>query len=619
MVITSVNMPADALNLKDGISDITMSKLGNIVVIAGANGAGKSRILNRIKAAIQSKPTKNDIANQKSNINSWKTALARLPIVNPANASLIQNYKDNITNTEKYLERDSWVELNNPLNDTLQIVDFVPKHLNLQDPEALTPSSLLSNSNTFSQQLGTQNAHQFALSKIQKVQNNWWNATHQKSTADSNVITKAIEDYESLKNIISEFLKTDLERDIDGSATIFGFKLGQANLSDGQIVIIQFCLSVFAQAENLDKNSIIFMDEPENHLHPGALISTVDSIRKVAPNTQLWISTHSLSLLAHFPPENIWYVESGQIAYAGTTPQKVLKGLVGTEEEILKLESFISLPSQFAQTNYATECLMPPTTSSSTNDDQSKQLNKILNQMRTQNSPLKVLDYGAGQGRLVSSLYLATKGSQAFNTLFTYVAFDEYADSKDQCESNIKMAYGSCANQYYNEESLLKADHGSNSFDVVILCNVFHEIDPKNWNSMFSKSSLIFDSLKENGLVLLVEDHKIPKGELAHSKGFIVLDTAELRKLFKINTSDSSFTYDDFRNDNRLKAHLISKSCLNRIDNSSRLEALNELIHRAKAEIVKLRKSDVTYKNGIQHSFWVQQLANATLAISELT
>jgi len=45
MRITEINMPAQASD--DGLPEIQMAKLGKVVVLAGKNGSGKTRLLTR--------------------------------------------------------------------------------------------------------------------------------------------------------------------------------------------------------------------------------------------------------------------------------------------------------------------------------------------------------------------------------------------------------------------------------------------------------------------------------------------------------------------------------------------------------------------------------------------
>ena len=125
--------------------------------------------------------------------------------------------------------------------------------------------------------------------------------------------------YKKLVDLIELLLKTTLGRSIDGDATLFGKPLALANLSDGQKVLIQLAVALHAQNGKLD-NTVFLLDEPENHLHPSALIEFLDALELVAPSAQFWIATHSVPLLAHIAnkePMAIWYVEDGAISNAG--------------------------------------------------------------------------------------------------------------------------------------------------------------------------------------------------------------------------------------------------------------------------------------------------------------
>jgi predicted ATPase len=106
---------------------------------------------------------------------------------------------------------------------------------------------------------------------------------------------------------------------IDANATVFGKPLTDSGLSDGQKVHIQFAVALHAQKGRLD-NTVFIMVEPENHLHPSALIEF-----EVANNSQFWIATHSVPLLAylaHKEPMSIWYVEDGKVSNAGKNQNK---------------------------------------------------------------------------------------------------------------------------------------------------------------------------------------------------------------------------------------------------------------------------------------------------------
>jgi energy-coupling factor transporter ATP-binding protein EcfA2 len=134
-------------------------------------------------------------------------------------------------------------------------------------------------------------------------------------------------------------------------------------LSDGQKVILQLCVALHAQKSELE-NSIFLLDEPENHLHPSAAIDLLKMLYESTGNSQIWIATHSIPLLAYVAseePMSLWYVDGGAVSSAGRHPEIVLESLLGNEDRLGQLNAFTSLPAQLAVVNYAMESLLPPT------------------------------------------------------------------------------------------------------------------------------------------------------------------------------------------------------------------------------------------------------------------
>ncbi len=148
------------------------------------------------------------------------------------------------------------------------------------------------------------------------------------------------------------------------------------------------------------------------------------------------------------------------------------------------------------------------------------------------------------------------------------------------------------------------------------MCNVFHEINPTEWLNLFNKHSLILSSLKKDGVLLIVEDQLIAVGEKAYQNGFLVFDKIQFKKLFKI---ENDYKHIDARGDGRLKAHFIPSIELSNIDANSRIDAIDNINHISKDMVRQLRSAEPSYKNGKLHGFWVQQMANSQLVLSELT
>lgn len=634
MKITKVNIHFDEHDF-EGLENIQMEKLQNIVLLAGKNGSGKTRILKQIFSHFINKRTKaqhdevketiqrvqNELNFYKKGIISYETEFKR---DNLKFFLITKQYLIEFEKREKQISSYQTALNKNEIEtdilaDNYAAINFVPKSLLLDESDEYGPAKL----KTISADLdnaGVEKAARAAFSTIQIVHTRYFNATHQNSILNPDESKNAIDDFERLNQIIKIFLDTEITYDKDGCAQLFGLSMSNSNFSDGQKILIQFCVVLFKQEIALSE-LILILDEPENHLHPAAIIGIIDRITKSVPNGQVWIATHSVPLLAHFDPSLIWYVEKGKIQHAGKIQEKVLHSLLGGEDGIEELKDFINLPAQYATSRYAYQSLFEPQVVFTGSDDkQSIQIRTELINRPSSEAKLKILDYGAGKGRLISNIVdIDENNEQKLIDRIQYIAYDEYDTDKDQCRGVIAKAFGDCKDKYFNNMTTLLSSHDKNSFDIIIMCNVLHEIEPIKWLTLFGQGGEITSLLKDDGVLLLVEDHRIPVGEKAYHNGFLVLDTPQLKELFKITSSDKNFAFSGFDGNNRLKAHQIPKACLTRIDSNSRVNALKSMSNLARTEIRKIRNEGNSYSKGKLHGFWTQQFANAELSLAELT
>lgn len=632
MKITSVNIPADE-NI--GLSTIEMKRLGNLVILAGKNGSGKSRILRKIfDEKFKTILTKDSVANyrrsKKDHEDVVKIENATLDGLKASlqfnnNFGLAQDIKDK----EHYVQSLSGTikEIDDLLESDVIMVDefvskpsylkFTPTSTDLRDSSNITPESLRASIEELKKHNFSSLSHT-TLPTIQYIQNFYLNL---KNSEDEEVkedtIKDALSELNRLKTSIKKLLGFDLGRDSDGIITFNRKKYADIILSEGQRILLQYCVALHFTGQSI-KDSILVIDEPENHLHPSVIIEIIDAIIAAVPSGQVWIATHSIPLLANYDPSSIFYVEDGKVEYAGSIPQKVLESLLGGAEGIAKLEDFVSLPAKLATHRYACECLYEPNVvMTSAGDKQSNQIKRCLTSL-AQGKAITLLDIGCGKGRTIANLseLEGDKRSELISKL-DYVGFDLSTENAAICKGIIEEIYGSSETRYFNTNHQLARIYSSGAFDVVLLCNVLHEIDPSEWISFFSETGTIGKYLKEDGYILFIEDNQIPTGEKAYKKGFLVLDTEGFKALFDIKVGDQDFLVDHYDNSGRLNAHMISKKYLNRVNTKTKVEALKHIRHRAAEEILSLRDKDGTYSNGKMHGFWTQQLANAQLNLRE--
>jgi hypothetical protein len=306
-------------------------------------------------------------------------------------------------------------------------------------------------------------------------------------------------------------------------------------------------------------------------------------------------------------------MHQSSIKYAGKEPENVLYGLMGGKDYLDKLFMFLGSPALYATYQYAYESLFAPTTvSSCPNDKQISQIRSIINTLKQDNKIIRILDYGAGQGRLISSIMDNQDNPSEIKSWLDYIAYDKSKNDKKTCEDAISRVYGDSINRYFNDENNLLGYKNGGSLNIVIMCNLLHEVSPKDWKNIFKKGSPVNELLAENGYVFIIEDTQIPFGEKPNKDGFFILGRTELKTLFNINVDDPDFITESHNDENRLFAHLIPKKYITNITDDTVKKALNKLKDKCKTQIEQLRdKND--YRSGRLLGLWLQQLANIVL------
>ncbi len=337
------------------------------------------------------------------------------------------------------------------------------------------------------------------------------------------------EGLEKLNNFLSRLLGRTLQEKKSNGQIIIEQKLGPDNkrelsledcfseLSPGELML--FYLSMFLFYLNNMDNGVtrvaVLMDEPELHLHPKALLDMLEAVNAFTVVSQLWIASHSLFLLPRFSFEELIYMRQGEaLRLDSHTYHCIYDDLVGLDnfdmyELLCSVENWEKY--QFVVENF----LLPQIKDKvSDSDEQVKQLLQAL-RIRQKEYPLRVLDYGAGKCRIWECLKLTVPNAVELYNLLRYEAYDPYPP-KERPEGVA----------YHTESSRME----NHSYDVIILMNVLHEIEPEQWKNTFQ---VIYNLLKKDGVLVFVEVLSLTNGEQPYGQaGYLLLRDTQVRELF---------------------------------------------------------------------------------------
>ena len=424
--------------------------------------------------------------------------------------------------------------------------------------------------------------------------------------------------FESLKKYIKVFLGKDLTWDSnkkevshlsDGYSTITkgNWKIDErlfnyTELSDGEKTLFAYSLLFFLLDQNPNikiKECIIFIDEPELHLHPESETAIIDGIREVIKdNGQLWIATHSLSILANLNYDEILLVKKGKVYHPSRNiPGETFIELMGIENKIEKFQHFVSNIFNWAFLNFMEQCFKDPDVIefSEPNDPEIEVLKASIS---NKNNNTVLLDFGAGKGRIFNEIFSDE------NIIMQYEALEPNKELANELRTKgIKKIYS-------GYESLPSA-----KFDFVLLCNVLHEIEIDKWINIVNK---IIDSIKETGFLIIIEDLLMPKGEMIEKAGFIVLDPKSIQKLFQMKNNPLLILPKDSKYNERIMCAVIPKTNLIHINKGSLTNALKVLKENTLRKIIDVRSSNDNKENdlsnGRKYAFYSQLYINTILA-----
>jgi predicted ATPase len=612
-----------------GLQACTMEDMGPVVLLAGPNGGGKTRILKTVAGMTVFKMTADDTGRRKSENATiletieHQTHALKEWLKDPNKKYDAHNLQNNLKNNrDAYAQIQHEIHLSDSLrtdNETKKpvIVNYRIRDIQLEDSrnalvaqQRTARKRIAASFNTSGLGEGLKAIHALLEQEVYAHSPAYLIEEEQRE------IIKV--DCERLRTLFKDILGTELRHDFEQGPILFGRPIMEAELSEGQMVLLKVIISLFFQDGSAD-DLIILLDEPETHLHPFAVTQMIDNIRAACPNAQLWIATHSLHVLAHFPDTDIWFVKDGLVKNAGKHSVEVLHSLTGDDEGLEKLSRLLALPAEYTALKFAAECLSPPgVADTAAGDPQTTQIQQILSTMIVDDRPIRLLDIGMGKGRLLNEL--AAHHGQDLRTKIDYFGLNIQASAEDTdaCQTKLRTHFADADRRYLDSPQKLKETLDPGSVDLAVMCNVLHEIDPTKWLHVFGKDGYLAERMRPDGFLLIVEDELLKVGERAHAFDFLVLTRNEILTLFGGSRDDANLVtiaHSEPRYRDRLKAHLVPAGLLAKVDRARVDAAIKELKTHAMEEIDGIKQKNSAQTDAKHYAFWTHQLANATLAL----
>ncbi len=394
--------------------------------------------------------------------------------------------------------------------------------------------------------------------------------------------------------------------------TLNGLKFDYELLSEGEKVLFTYSILFFSQSINQNPGIrfsewIIIIDEPELHLHPKAQVRLIERLKELVNNKgQLIIATHSIPIVASLDYSSIYLVQNDEMySPKSDRPFKALNDIMGIDEYYYRMAEFLKSPSLWAMTNFMVQCFLKPEVIEFSNDSDPQI--QLFKKTTSNKKNLNILDFGCGEGRLLTSL---KEDADTWSRIKLYDTFDIDKNAKQKLKEK-------GAHNFY---SSLK-DIPKNKYHLIVLINVLHEIPIDEWKNTLNS---LKKCLLRTGQLIFIEDSKMPVGELPNDEGFILLGKEEFKILFRENNVE--FLQNKLANDiERMVCAIVSKSRVsNEITDGIIIETLESLKRNSFKELESLRSlsDEERYKNHISYgrTFGLKSNLhiNSQLAINKL-
>ena len=318
------------------ITNLEINDLGDIVIIAGANGSGKTRLKQAIVTTLQGNPLVSMTleATRKEEEDPKYFGGSEINVVQGQQNQILTNY----INSRKYGSGryvGSLVQIDS--NRSIQTLKYNAVNWLGGDPDdTVSPSNFYFNPFTNRWQDFVNYIHQKSASRDKKLADEL-----KKSPSDGElIIERNPNPLAKYKKIFEDLLPGKKLMDINPAQPKefqyqdeTGQTLNFRSLSSGEQEVIKVLFDV---ARKEIRHSIIIVDEPELHLHPTLTFKLIEALKSIGEHTNQFIFlTHSADLIStYYSTGNVYFIDSAQ---TGTNQAHRLSDLNQSHHELVQL------------------------------------------------------------------------------------------------------------------------------------------------------------------------------------------------------------------------------------------------------------------------------------------
>ena len=333
-------MKITSLEIKDypPIKNLKMEKLGDIVIIAGANGSGKTRLKDAIVQTLQGSPVLSmSIHATRPEEEGKKYFGARvLEVSQGTNNQILSNYINSRRyGLGKYV--GSLVQIDSQRN--IETIKYNQISYQVTDPDDQETDLNWGYQKFTDRWIGFMNyIHQKVAAHKNKLADEV--QTNPTMVAED-ILKKFPHPLEKYKTIFSQLLPGKELQDINPASprefqyidTTNSQILSFTSLSSGEQEVVKV---IFDVARKDIKHSIIIVDEPELHLHPTLTFKLVETLKAIGDHTNQFIFlTHSADLIStYYSTGNVYFIDSIQ---TGSNQAHKLSELNHSHKEVVNL------------------------------------------------------------------------------------------------------------------------------------------------------------------------------------------------------------------------------------------------------------------------------------------